>query len=172
MSEQRVIPFAPAYLVDRTGVVWSTYRGRFPGSLMDVHPLAPKTNKDDYKEVTLCVDGQRSYWFVHVLVLETFVGPRPDPKAEGCHRDGDPANNQLENLYWGTHADNVADRERHGRTLRGQDASRAKLTDESVRDIKFCLSQGESASLLAGIYGVTPHHIRRIRRGDVWGHIQ
>lgn len=50
---------------------------------------------------------------VHVLVLQAFVGPRP-PGAEACHRNGNPSDNRPENLYWGTHADNMRDMTAHG----------------------------------------------------------
>jgi hypothetical protein len=36
------------------------------------------------------------------LVLEAFRGPRPKPTACAGHRDGDPTNNRLSNLFWGT----------------------------------------------------------------------
>ena len=36
---------------------------------------------------------------VHTLVLETFVGPRPDGH-DADHIDGDRLNNRLENLRW------------------------------------------------------------------------
>lgn len=48
------------------------------------------------------------------MVLNAFVGP-PPPGFEGCHKDGDRANNALSNLYWGTRSDNQRDRVRHGR---------------------------------------------------------
>lgn len=47
------------------------------------------------------------------LVLETFVGPRP-PGLEMCHRDDDPWNNALSNLYWGTSSQNKYDLVRNG----------------------------------------------------------
>lgn len=50
---------------------------------------------------------------VHQLVLEAFVGPRPEGH-EGCHHDGDPTNNRLDNLHWGTKSENNLDRVRHG----------------------------------------------------------
>lgn len=37
----------------------------------------------------------------HALVLEAFVGPRP-PKNDACHNDGNPKNNHVSNLRWGT----------------------------------------------------------------------
>lgn len=50
---------------------------------------------------------------VHRLVLAAFVGPCPDG-TEGCHWDGDPSNNHISNLYWGTKSQNTYDRIRHG----------------------------------------------------------
>lgn len=44
--------------------------------------------------------------YVHALVLEAFVGPKPDGH-EADHLDADPANNALTNLEWSTHSENV-----------------------------------------------------------------
>ena len=52
--------------------------------------------------------------YVHHLVLEAFVGPRP-PGMESCHWDDDPSNNRLENLRWDTMSANRHDRVRNGR---------------------------------------------------------
>lgn len=50
---------------------------------------------------------------VHVVVLESFVGPCP-PGMETRHLDDDPSNNRLTNLCWGTRGENVRDRVRNG----------------------------------------------------------
>ena len=50
---------------------------------------------------------------VHHLVLEAFVGPRP-PQMFGLHRDDNPENNHLSNLYWGTKTNNQNDKVRNG----------------------------------------------------------
>jgi NUMOD4 motif/HNH endonuclease len=50
---------------------------------------------------------------IHHLVLEAFVSPCPEG-FEGCHGDGDPANNALGNLRWDTRSANVQDALRHG----------------------------------------------------------
>jgi len=47
------------------------------------------------------------------MVLEAFVGPCPEG-MECCHRDGNPANNHVGNLYWGTRSENLYDAVRHG----------------------------------------------------------
>ena len=50
---------------------------------------------------------------VHVLMLEAFVGPRPEGMY-GCHWDDVKTNNVLSNLRWDTPAANSEDKRRHG----------------------------------------------------------
>lgn len=50
---------------------------------------------------------------VHRAVLLAFVGPPPEG-YEACHINGNPADNRLENLRWGTRSDNLRDAVRHG----------------------------------------------------------
>lgn len=57
--------------------------------------------------------GHYDRHYVHVLVLEAFVGPRPDG-CEGCHNDGNPLNNRADNLRWDTASANQRDRLAHG----------------------------------------------------------
>ncbi|EOM78090.1 hypothetical protein DW322_11330 [Rhodococcus rhodnii] len=59
-------------------------------------------------------NGVRTPRFVHRLVLEAFVGEQPEGRNEVRHLDGNPANNRVENLAYGTHAENVADMLEHG----------------------------------------------------------
>lgn len=69
-----------------------------------------KAPKGGHRFVALT--GGRSR-YVHRLVMEAFVGPCPDG-MEVRHGDGDPDNNHLTNLAYGTHADNARDMLRHG----------------------------------------------------------
>lgn len=50
---------------------------------------------------------------VHSLVAETFLGEMP-AGMEVRHLDGNPANNQIENLAYGTRSENTYDRVAHG----------------------------------------------------------
>lgn len=64
--------------------------------------------------LTVCLMGPRkAVRSVHVLVLEAFVGPRPEG-LDACHGDGDPTNNTLANLRWASRSENVMDMVRHG----------------------------------------------------------
>lgn len=61
----------------------------------------------------LCRSNQDFHIRIHHLVLEAFVGPRPEG-ALGLHRDDNPNNNAVENLYWGTYSDNQYDKVNNG----------------------------------------------------------
>lgn len=58
--------------------------------------------------------ANRKREWVHRLVCLAFHGPCPDG-MEVRHLDGDPANNRISNLRYGTHSENMLDRRRHGR---------------------------------------------------------
>lgn len=67
-----------------------------------------------YRTVCLTLDHGRRTHQVHSLVLRAFVGA-PPARYVGCHNNGDPADNRLENLRWDTQASNVADTLAHGK---------------------------------------------------------
>lgn len=59
-------------------------------------------------------DGVVKSRYVHHLVLEAFVGPRPEG-MEACHWNDVADDNRLENLRWDTRGANRHDRVRNGR---------------------------------------------------------
>ena len=65
---------------------------------------------------------------VHKLVALTFLGPCPEGK-EVLHNDGDPKNNRLDNLRYGTRTENILDVFKLGRAWR-------KLTTQDVYEIR------------------------------------
>lgn len=67
-----------------------------------------------YSRFALYRDGERVTASAHRLVLEAFVGPPPTPDHKALHRDDDPQNNHVSNLYWGTMQENAQDRVRNG----------------------------------------------------------
>lgn len=55
---------------------------------------------------------------VHCVVLETFIGPRPDG-FHACHNNGVRNDARLCNLRWDTPVNNMADKVKHGTVWRG-----------------------------------------------------
>ncbi|MEA4884289.1 MAG: DUF5131 family protein [Clostridia bacterium] len=76
-------------------------------------PMTPMPGEDGHMRVMLYREGIGYRELVHRLVLTAFVRP-PQPGEQACHRTGDPTNNALPNLRWGTQQDNWQDRIRHG----------------------------------------------------------
>ncbi len=111
-------------------------------------PLKPHPHpRGGYRRVTLRAPGRRRNVFVHDLVLEAFVGPRPDG-AEARHIDGCTANNHTTNLAWGTPAENMGDRIRHGHGAYPDgtivEALRLHATGRRNADIARCLGMSRS----------------------------
>jgi len=75
----------------------------------------PKKNTvaaNGYDVVSLSREGKSYVFTVHRLVLEAFVGECPSG-CETRHLNGNRGDNRLENLKWGTAAENSRDRVRH-----------------------------------------------------------
>jgi hypothetical protein len=87
------------------------------------------------------------------------------------HLDGNPANNQLKNLLYGTRIANAQDRVRHGTNTRGETHNTTKLTIEQVMKIKAQIEVGESDTEIAKHFPVTRGEIHHIRTGKAWGWI-
>lgn len=75
--------------------------------------LKPGMDKNGRLGVTFCVQSVKRRRLVHQVVLETFVGPRPDG-LHGCHNNGVSSDNRVGNLRWDTPTENMLDKTRHG----------------------------------------------------------
>jgi len=81
--------------------------------------LKPTLNPHGYLSVSLRRPGIRKERPIHRIVAAAFLGPRPEG-MEVRHGDGDPTNNRLSNLSYGTHAQNMMDMIGHGRGQSGK----------------------------------------------------
>ena len=116
-------PFFIDYSVTTDGKVWSKYRVklRIDGSRLPIKGrwLKPAMHKSGHLHVVLRQDGQSYTKKIHHLVLETFIGLRPEG-LECRHLNGNPADNRLENLQWGTSHENHQDSIEHGTVPKGE----------------------------------------------------
>ena len=69
--------------------------------------------RNGYYQTTTRVNGKPFERMVHRLVLAAFTGEFPEG-MQVCHNNGNPQDNRIENLRWGTISDNTNDRVRHG----------------------------------------------------------
>lgn len=97
------------YEVSNWGRVWSAPRNTTRGGI-----LKQATSERGVKSVNLTKNGKQRVRLVHQLVAEAFIGGCPEGQ-EVRHWDGDPSNNYVMNLLYGTRSENMQDMVRHGR---------------------------------------------------------
>jgi hypothetical protein len=169
--EYRDIPGHPGYRVGDDGSIWSAWQrsGRTGWKISAVwHQLKPmQRNKYGHRVVYLTRDCRRS---VHRLVLLAFVGP-PADGLECCHNNGDPSDNRLCNLRWGTTKENAEDRGRHGSHARGSTNGFAKLTEPQVVAIRAMRAGGATLETIAKQFAVHLGTIHLITTGKSWRHV-
>jgi hypothetical protein len=167
----RSIEGFPGYKVGRDGDVQTCWlrAGRHSRLTGTWRPLKPVARRWGHLKVNLSRGGEKSQRLVHRLVLESFIGPCPSGLV-CCHNDGDPANNNLDNLRWDTPQSNADDALRHGTRAVGSRCN-SKLTESDVLEIRRLRAEGVSTAELASRFGVTPETIRCIAQRRTWRHL-
>jgi len=109
---------------------------------------------------------------VNRLVLLAFRSPCPRSKPYATHRDGNPANNVLNNLRWANQKTNAADAKRHGTWTHGTMSGVSPLSASKVKAIRRRYAAGGiSQAALAKKYGVVQSAIWQIVNGVTWAHL-
>lgn len=109
---------------------------------------------------------------VHRLVLEAFKGKCPDG-MEGCHNDGNSLNNNLSNLRWDTHLNNMKDSEKHGTKTKppisyGEKHHNTTLTIKDIIKIRSFKIERGIYTELARVYNCSSITIKRIMNYETW----
>jgi hypothetical protein len=129
--------------------------------------LARRLDDKGYWRSTLRIGDQYRASTLYPLMLEAFVGPRPDG-CEASHINGNSQDDRLENLCWETHAENVARQRAHGTIMFGRKNSQAKLTDADVIEIRRARQSGEYLQSIADRYGISDSNVSLICVGGGW----
>lgn len=173
----RIITDFPYYSVTPDGKVWSRFKrvGKRPRVIgtewIEKIPCVEKKGHLRVELHSLATGVKPRKFFVHALVLEMFVGLCPGG-MEGCHGDGNPANNHVGNLRWDTPKGNWADRKRHGRGCEGEkNPGGGKLTDNDIRVIRQMRLSGCTLKLISQQAKVSIAMVSKIVRGQAWSHI-
>jgi len=164
--------FGGFYRIDRNGVVWSCRKrigiGK-TGGKGSWKTLSGTIGIGGYPMVTLTkkLKCYRPH-HVHRLVLETFVGPRPNG-MECRHLDSNPRNCSLNNLEWNTKLVNQQDRHANRSDNRGERCGLAKLNWKEVRKIRKLYATGKYwLQTLADRYGVSESSISSVVLQKTW----
>lgn len=131
------------------------------------------SDRNGYLQVKLFTERSVKTIGVHVLVLTAFVSPRPDG-SECRHLDGNPKNNSISNLKWGTKKENGQDRVRHGTTvkLKGAKNPFSKVSEKDVKEMRELASRHVSYAEIGRRYGVTGENASMICQRKAWKHVE
>jgi hypothetical protein len=174
----REISGCPGYRVGSDGSVWSCRDAHGRGLTDNWRRLKAHPTKRGNYRVQVSVERKMVRLFVHKLVLETFIGLRPEG-SEACHfPDPSRANNRITNLRWGTSKENEADKIAHGTyairpglNCPGGRGDSAKLNTASVLEIRSLSASGHSDRTLASRFGVSRATIYDAVHKRKWAHI-
>jgi hypothetical protein len=108
-----VVGYEGSYEVSDLGRVRTLARLDARGRRRKEKVLSPRPTTRDHRAIALYAGGIRTDFQLHRLVLDAFVGPRPEG-MEGCHWNDIPTDNRLANLRWDTRSANVRDSVRNG----------------------------------------------------------
>lgn len=175
-AAMKPIPGYEGYFADELGNVYSMR----PRNRLAKPPLSPrllrKQNNANYNHVSLRRDGETHKRNVSIIVLETFVGPRPSGMW-ACHGPNGSLDDSIGNLYWATPSRNALDMHRDGtmRRRKGEEHGRAKLNNLQVRVIRKSYSPRGGGGLttrpLACLFGVSKTTIAGIVNRRLWRHL-
>ena len=114
---------------------------------------------------------------MHVCVAESFCNKPDNEHKFVLHKDWIKTNNKATNLYWGTrkmlteHYINSPRRKNQMIGI-GDPIPNSKLNPTSVLRLKKKLKRGKMPFYkLAKEFGISHTQLKRIRRGENWGHI-
>lgn len=150
----------------RTVTVTKTYPARI---MKQAIRGRAKDGKPNSVFVALYKNAKKNQLSVHSMVLEAFIGPRPENMV-GCHNDGNPANNDASNLRWDTQSGNCMDKHKHGTSPCGEKQYMHKLTKLQVIEIRKRAMPRNHAQL-AREFGISHTQLTRIIKLQSWKNV-
>lgn len=160
MTEIRKVPGFEHYWVDEDGQIYSLAYNR-------CYRLRPWLLSPGYPCVTLHIHCKKVKMKTAVIVLMSFIGPRPFG-ADSCHNDGNILNNKLSNLRWDTHRNNQKDMIIHKSSPKGERNGQSKLTQSDVLEICKMLDEHKTRAEIARKFRVDRTNIIAIAKGRNW----
>ena len=161
------------YEVDDKGNVYSLPRlKRTPTTtyLSKERKLKPYNNGYGYMLVDMRKDGKRYFRLVHKLVAEAFI-PNPNNLPQINHKDGNKANNCIDNLEWCTCSENQLHAFKHNLKPQGSNHPKSKLSLDDVKYIRQTYRKGKrgyGVYTIAKQFKVSPSAIRQIVTGRTY----
>lgn len=172
--EERWLPvpgFEGAYEVSDQGRLKSLSRLLRSGRTCRERIINGSLNGAGRRVVTLNQDCRKRCCFIYQLVVEAFLGSRPEGYVVH-HRDGNPTNDCLENLEYTTFRQNKVYDSETGRAAHGERHGRSRFTTDQVLELRSLWETGEWKQRdLAKKYGVTQRAVWQVIHRHTWKHV-
>jgi hypothetical protein len=163
------------YVIHEDGRVWrparKTTRRDGVSRMMPEGWVATRVRKSDrgsgggYVYIDLHVTDSSGHlvlehWLLHRLIASVFIG-KPQGDVEVNHKDGNRANNAVDNLEWVTHSDN----QKHAYRI-GIRKPTSKVTQAQKSEIVSLRNAGNrSLKDIAAMFGISFQSVSRIALG-------
>lgn len=152
----------PRYEISNTGIIRNKENKKLKSQYI---------GSTGYYMVSFSYNNKSKPQRVHRLLALTFI-PNPKNLPEVNHIDGDKLNNNLTNLEWTTHHENMSHAFRIGLANNtGVRNGQTKLNEIQVTEIKSLLKQGLSQYKIAEMFNVSRSCILGIKLGKLWKHV-
>lgn len=166
----RRIPSVIGYSATQDGQIYSHHR-------FELFPLKQTGHTQGYRQVNLKTDKGFRTRMVHLLVLEAWVGPRPEGMVTN-HKNGDKTDNRLENLEYVTQTENMKHSYATGLspkppTRYGEQLTHlAKMTTEKVLALRAETDREPGYLERLGLkYGISASTTSKILLRHTWKHV-
>lgn len=128
-----------------------------------------------YKTLNIRLTENKSqHIYIHKFVAEHFIRKTSEDQKYVFHINGDKSNNTWTNLSWQTKEELILFLREKGNLARDRgEIKHAKLTETQVRLLKQRIKKGKTKlKILAKQFDISETHVKRIARGENWGHIE
>ena len=153
----RQVPNFPKYYVSSNGKVFSFWR-------KEIKTLKTYFDKKGYECTTLCNAKENKSFRIHRVVALTFL---ENSNNYPCvrHLDGNPRNNHVSNLAWGSYSDNEQDKLAHGTWKNRRNGKLTKEMREKAFELK---GRYWTDQKIASLLGVSRPTITRLINRKTW----
>lgn len=159
------------FRIERSITFENKLTGRLNTKVYEEKELVGEVDKDGYRKLifNLKEKGKKRI-FVHRIVALAFLS-NEDNLPVVNHKDGNKANNSVENLEWCTVQHNNSHARENGllKTLRGEDCPYSKITEQQALEI--IKSKDKSNKHFCEKFQLSQAQVSRIKNGSRWGHL-
>jgi hypothetical protein len=129
-----------------------------------------KTYKSKYESFGPSINGIQKTVQIHVWIAQTFI-PNPENKREVNHKDGNGLNNNVDNLEWNTHQENMMHSTRILGNSTKENHNMVKLNQSNIQWIRknyIPKHKQFGMNALGRKYKVSPMTIHKIIHNKTW----